>query len=313
MGEPRSAVIDDDLVQPLQIDRFKLRGRLVRLGSVVDSVLRRHAYPEPVATMLGEALVLAAALATALKYDGIFTLQTKGDGPIEMLVVDITSEGEVRGYAQFDAVRLAALSDDGPSGAVPRLLGAGHLAFTVDQGDETQRYQGIVELEGATLADCVHNYFRQSEQIDAAVKLAVGRVANGVADQAWRGACLMVQRLPDAELMDAEFGDFDGEDGWRRALVFMSSATTGEMLDPNLTPRRLLYRLFHEDGVRVYKPRPLRFGCRCSRARVERILRSLPRAEVEDMKVNGEVIVTCQFCNESRHFDEPALDRLYAT
>src|SRR5579863_5532519 len=161
--------LPDDLVQPFQIDPFGLRGRLVRLGPLLDEILTRHAYPEPVAVILGEAIVLAAALAGALKYEGVFTLQTKGDGPIRLIVADVTSAGAVRGYAQFDTDAVAAA---GPGARVPRLLGAGYLAFTVDQGEHTARYQGIVELEGASLAECTHHYFRQSEQVEAGLKVA---------------------------------------------------------------------------------------------------------------------------------------------
>src|SRR5215475_1943589 len=165
--------IPDDLVQPFQIEPFALRGRLVRLGPALDSILTRHAYPAPVATMLGEAITLALALAGALKYEGVFTLQTKGDGPIKLMVADVTTAGAIRGYAQFDAARLEA--ETAATGSVPRLLGAGYLALTVDQGEHTERYQGIVELQGSTLAECVHHYFRQSEQVEAGLKVAVAR------------------------------------------------------------------------------------------------------------------------------------------
>src|SRR6185312_696753 len=165
--------IPDDLVQPFQIEPFALRGRLVRLGPAIDSILTRHAYPGPVAAMLGEAIALAVALAGALKYEGVFTLQTKGDGPIKLMVADVTTAGAIRGYAQFDAGRIAASAASGAP--VPRLLGAGYLALTVDQGEHTERYQGIVELQGGTLAECVHHYFRQSEQVEAALKVAVAQ------------------------------------------------------------------------------------------------------------------------------------------
>src|SRR5579875_430592 len=151
-----TAPIADDIVQPFQVDPFRLRGRLVRLGPLLDRILTRHDYPAPVAAMLGEAIALAVSLSGALKYDGIFTLQTKGDGPVRLLVADVTASGDVRGYAQFDAARLAQAA---PTKApVPTLLGAGYLAFTVDQGEDTERYQGLVELVGATLADCAHHY-----------------------------------------------------------------------------------------------------------------------------------------------------------
>jgi molecular chaperone Hsp33 len=186
----------DDLVQPFQIDAPGLRGRLVRLGASVDEVLSRHDYPEPVAHLLGETLALTAALSGALKYDGVFSLQTKGDGPIRMMVADITSQGAMRGYAAFDEQALAGALGPGAgapiSAPVPRLLGRGHLAFTVDQGPDTERYQGIVELSGSTLADCAHHYFRQSEQLQAGIRLACGRTAAPDGSTRWRAGALML-------------------------------------------------------------------------------------------------------------------------
>ncbi|MGE0120882.1 MAG: Hsp33 family molecular chaperone HslO [Dongiaceae bacterium] len=287
--------IADDLIQPFKIEGQAVRGRLVRLGPLIDAVLERHRYPRIVAERLGELVALAAALAGALKYDGVFTLQTKGDGPIGLMVADVSSGGDVRGYAQFDAEKLAALAvGEGGPPSVPRLLGAGYLAFTVDQGAHTERYQGIVELIGATLADCVHHYFRQSEQLDAVVKVAAGRMPDG-----WRAGALMLQRLPpSAGAADAV------EDEWRRTLAFMASSTPDELLDAGLTPNQLLYRLFHEDGVRVFATAGLRPGCRCSRARVERVLLSLPADELETFKIDGKIVVTCEFCSASYDFTD---------
>lgn len=290
----------DDLVQPFQIEASGLRGRLVRLGGAVDDILSQHDYPEPVATLLGEAVVLASILASALKYDGIFTLQTKGDGPVPLMVVDLTSTGDLRGYARFDAERLAATEGR----AVPALIGRGLLAFTVDQGDFTDRYQGIVELSGDTLADCLQHYFRQSEQIDAGIMIAAGRHGDR-----WRAGGLMIQRLPDpARTVPAS----DREDDWRRAMILLGSATGEELLDPALAANGLLFRLFHEDGVRVFAPVDLRAACRCSRQRVADMLGSLPRAEVEEMKEDGAVAVQCEFCNSTYLFDDDQLAAVFA-
>ena len=313
---------EDDIVQPFQIEAQAIRGRLVRLGPLVDGVLSRHAYPEPVATLLGQTLALTASLAGAFKYDGVFSLQTKGTGPVTMLVADVTSKGEVRGYARFDAEKLAQAESSraeghGAQGVVPRLLGTGYLAFTVDQGANTERYQGIVELQGSELVDCIHHYFRQSEQLDAVFKLAVGRVERETGQAGWRAAGLMLQRLPltggegGAALFEAA-QEFQ-EDGWRRALVMMGSATNAELLDPSLGPHDLLYRLFHEDGVRVFRQRPLRAGCRCSEERVAMVLRALSPAELRDMTVDGRVTVVCQFCMREYVYDESAISALRAS
>jgi len=293
--------IDDDIVQPFQIDPFRLRGRLVRLGPALDRILTRHDYPVPVATLLGEAIVLVITLSGALKYKGVFTLQTKGDGPIRLLVADVTTAGAVRGYAQFDATKLAQLGPDAGS-SVPRLLGAGYLALTVDQGEHTERYQGIVALEGATLAECVHHYFRQSEQVEAGIKVAVGQRRDSDGQLRWRGGTLMIERLPKDGGADAAREAED--EGWRRAMVLMATGTSEELLDSNLTPEALLFRLFHEDGVRAYRPHVLTAQCRCSRERVERMLTALPPRDLIDLAVDGKLVVTCEFCNATYSFDE---------
>jgi molecular chaperone Hsp33 len=292
----------DDLVQPFRIDPFALRGRLVRLGPTVDRILSQHDYPEPVAAILGEAITLAIVLAGALKYDGVFTLQTKSDGPVRLIVADVSTEGAVRGYAQYDHDRLTALAVNElgrpeVSPSVPELIGSGYIAFTVDQGEHTERYQGIVELAGATLAECAQHYFRQSEQIQAGIKLSVARSGqNG----AWRAGGLMLQRVPP-EGGYAVIAD-DVEDAWRRAMVLMSSATPAELVDPDLPPRRLLFRLFHEDGVRVFDTHKLEARCRCSRERIARILRSFPQDDIDELRQDAVTTVTCEFCNTRYEF-----------
>jgi molecular chaperone Hsp33 len=290
-----------DFVQPFQIEGPGLRGRLVRLGAAVDAVVGPHGYPPAVEAMLAEAMAMGAVLASGLKYDGIFTLQMQGDGPVGLLMVDVTSDGDMRGYARYDAERLEAA--EAASGApVPRFLGAGHMAFTVDQGPETDRYQGVTALEGATLSECAHAYFRQSEQVETAIRLCVSEAENGGGGR--RAAALMLQRLPEAAGADA-----DAEEDWRRAVILMSSATPQELLEPGLGANQILYRLFHEDGVRVYRRRDLRHRCRCSRAKVERILRSFPAAEVREMaEDDGAIRVTCEFCKASYVLDESELE-----
>ncbi len=309
----------DDLIQPFQIETMVAEGRLVRLGDAIDAILGAHDYPEPVAVMLGECMTLAALLAGGIRYDGLLTLQLKGDGPITVLVADVTSEGGVRGYAQFDTAKIdAALADardlSGPAQPVPLLLGEGHLAFTVDQGLDTQRYQGLVALDGATVAECAHNYLRQSVQLDAAVKLAVGRTG-AAGRETWRAGGLMVQRMPGkaGPQLSGAGTDPEQEDAWRRAVILMGSSTNAELLDAQLHPHRLLYRLFNEDGIRVIQPVAMDMQCPCSLERVRRVLRSFPRAEIETMKIDGKVVVTCEFCNAAYEFDAPTLETLYVT
>ncbi|MCB9946369.1 MAG: Hsp33 family molecular chaperone HslO [Rhodospirillaceae bacterium] len=292
-AETDAAETGDDIVQPFLIETSQLRGRLVRLGSVVDTIVSRHDYPDVVSEILAETIVVAGILASGLKYDGVFTLQTKGDGAVPTMVVDVTSDGEVRGYAKVVVERLP----EAATAAVPVLLGQGHLAFTVDQGEHTQRYQGLVALAGESVAECIQHYMRQSDQLDSGIKVAVGR-----RDGAWRASGLMVQRLPDEAPGRVAMSNVE-QDDWRRAMVLMGSATSDELLDPDLPPRQLLYRLFHEDGVRVYRPRDVRAGCRCSRERVTRVLTNLPAGEVAELKEpDGTLAVVCEFCHAEYRF-----------
>ena len=290
-------VTDDDLVQPFQIEVSRLRGRLIRLGPVLDHILTRHDYPEPVTRLLGECVVMAVTLASALKYDGIFTLQASGEGPVRTLVADVTSTGDVRGYAR---VRPETPIPDGAAGTA--LLGHGTMAFTVDQGSHTERYQGIVSLTGDTLADSARHYFEQSDQLQTGLKLAVDKV-NGD----WRGGSLMLQRLPDNQPI---LVGVDREEDWNRALILMESATVPELVDPGLSPHTLLIRLFHEDGVRAFPASPLAANCRCSRDRMLRALATLPRHDLKALRDDGEIEITCEFCNSIYRLDATALNAL---
>jgi molecular chaperone Hsp33 len=299
-----------DLVIPYQVERAGLRGRFLRFGPLLGRVLGRHGYPLPVSALLGETMVLTALLGSTLKYEGAFTLQANGKGPVRIVVADMTSAGELRAYAQFDTDAVARL--DGATASMPALLGQGHLAFTADQGPDRERYQGIVDLTGPTLADCVHHYFRQSEQIDAAIKVAVAAPGGG---EGWRAGAIMIQRLPGEgprpDIAADIYADED-EENWREAVTLMASVTDIELTNPRLPPDRLLYRLFHDPGVRMFQPRGLVDGCRCSRDRVAGTLVTFPKAELLEMMEAGVVSVKCEFCGEAYEFDKPALDDLFS-
>lgn len=301
---------NDDLIRPFQLDAAGVRGRLVRLGPAVDEIIRRHGYPDGVSNLVGEAVALSALLAGALKFEGVFSVQAKGDGPVRALVADFASPGRLRGYAQFDRSAVQGALAAKPEGAasVPRLLGGGYIAFTVDQGEETERYQGIVALEGATLADCAHQYFRESEQIRTAIRLAAAPVDDGRGGQSWRAGGLMIQRLPEGDpalLARGYEADREaGEDDWRRAVMLLATARDDELLDPALEPDGLLWRLYHEETVRVFDEVALDFGCRCSESRAERVLASLSQEALADLAVDGRFVVTCEFCNSV--YDFPA-------
>lgn len=308
-AEPENDPIQDDLVQPFMLETSGIRGRLVKLGDSLNTILGRHSYPQPVATALGELLLLAAVLSSMLKFTGVFTLQVKGDGAVNIMVADITSQGELRGYAGFDAEKVAALATvprDGGNCSVPELLGKGYLAFTVDQRSDSDRYQGIVELDGESLSDCLLHYFRQSEQIQTGLLVAVGQDGQG----RWRGGGLGLQHLPDEAKASGQNEDLREED-WRRSMILQASCTEAELLDVDLPANDLLFRLFHEEGVRVFERREVAFGCRCSSSRLEAVLAQMPREEVETLKVDGVVVATCEFCSTDYRYDDDALNRLY--
>ena len=302
-----SVGIGADFIQPFRIEGGEVRGRLVRLSEVTREILGRHDYPRPVASLLAEALALTAALAAALKYEGIFTFQLKGDGPVRLLVADIATGGALRGYAQFDAQHLATREFGAPRLGVPALLGTGYLALTVDQGPDTERYQGIVDLAGETLADCARHYFERSEQIDTQFRVAASESPAGEAGRTsgWTASALMIQRMPQATALDDSWRD--SLEDWRRARALAGTLSDGELLDPALPPGDLLLRLFHEDGIRAYPAQALRFGCRCSAARAEWVVRSIPEEERGELKIAGRIVVTCEFCGRAYEFDDAAL------
>ncbi len=293
-----------DIMRPFQLERSQLRGRLVRLGAAVDAVLKAHAYPRPVSDMLGELLVLAGGLAGGLKFDGRFSLQVRGEGIVRLMVADVTNDGQMRGYASFDRTGFDA--EDHDEADFGDLVGAGLLALTVDQaaaGGET--YQGIVELDGRSLKDSMLTYFRQSEQVPTGIRSAVA-YDEGAAQ--WRAAAVIVQAMPE----EGAIARPDRDDDWRRAMLLLQTASDSELLDPALAPDTLLFRLFHEDGVRVFEPLDLAFGCSCDEDRVGRMLRRFSRDEVLGMRdASGTVVVTCEFCSRVYRLSDADIATLF--
>ncbi len=311
----------DDTILPFAVKALDVRGRIVRLGPAVDTILSSHDYPPPVAKLLGEAIVLTVMLGSSLKFEGRFILQTQGDGPVRMLVVDFTSPGSVRACARFDAGRVAAAIAKGE--ATPgRLLGHGHLAMTIDQGGEMSRYQGLVALEGGGLEQAAHEYFLRSEQIPTRVRLAVAeefRAGENGARHHWRAGGIMLQFLPNStergRQADLHPGDAPPgtavhvaahavaeDDAWVEGRSLIETVDDIELLDPDLSSERLAYRLFHERGVRVFRAAPIRAQCTCSRDGVENMLKSFSQEDRDDMVENGRITVTCEFCSSTYVF-----------
>jgi len=289
-----------DVLRPFQLETSQLRGRLVRLGDAVDTVLKAHAYPRPVSDLLGELLVLAGGLAGGLKFAGRFSLQIRGQGPVRLMVADVTNDGQMRGYASFEAEAL------GEGAAFADLVGDGLMALTVDQaasGGET--YQGIVQLDGRSLQDSMLAYFRQSEQVPTGIRSAVGYDEHA---RTWRAAAVIVQAMPGEGAVTAA----EREDDWRRTMLLLDTLSDAELLDPGLGPDTLLFRLFHEDGVRVFDSLDLAFGCSCDEDRVKAVLERFERDEVLAMQdETGRVVVTCEFCSRVYRFTPADIAALF--
>jgi molecular chaperone Hsp33 len=301
----------DDMILPFEVAPLDLRGRVVRLGPALDGILNQHDYPAPVSKLLGEAIALTVLLGSALKFDGRFILQTKTDGPVRMLVVDYRSPGLVRACAQFDP---AAVGDgDAQSKSAGALLGSGHLAMTIDQGQEMSRYQGLVALSGGSLEDAAHEYFLRSEQIPTRVRLAVAEELRADPDgprHRWRAGGMLLQFLPKmAERMrgpDLDPGDapegitpdeIPEDEAWIEGQSLIATVEDIELIDPDLSSERLLYRLFHEHGVRVFRASDIEAKCSCSRDSVTNMLKSFSQDDRDHMVQDGKIAVTCEFCN----------------
>ncbi|MGE5565486.1 MAG: Hsp33 family molecular chaperone [Parcubacteria group bacterium] len=283
----------DDLVAAFQIEGWPLRGRIVRLGASIDEVLSRHDYPEPVANLLGEACALAALVGSSLKFEGKLIVQAQGDGPVSLVVADYDTEGGLRGYCSFDANRVTGASQGFARPGARALLGDGVFIMTIDQGPDTDRYQGITAIEGETLALCAEQYFAQSEQTPTRVRLAVGQVDTGEGET-WRAGGILIQNIAADEARGST------EDVWERAQALFATTGEDELVDPTLPGETLLWRLFNEDGVRVFEAKPLRAFCRCSQERVATVLGSFSAEEragmVED---DGNIHVTCEYCSRT--------------
>ncbi|MCA1397424.1 MULTISPECIES: Hsp33 family molecular chaperone [Bradyrhizobium] len=306
-----SAVPVDDAVLAFEVGALDLRGRLTRLGPALDEILHKHDYPPAVGKLLGEAIVLTTLLGSSVKFEGRFILQTRTDGPVSLLIVDFQAPDRLRAYARYDASRLKNGQSSG------ELLGKGHLAMTIDQGSNTSRYQGLVALDGGGLEEAAHEYFLRSEQIPTRVRLAVGEEMRGGegGKLRWRAGGILLQFLPKAperaKQADLHPGDapegtathsVPDDDAWVEGQSLISTVEDVELIDPDLSGERLLYRLFHERGVRVFNPQTLRAQCSCSRDAVSSMLKSFAPNDRAEMVKDGKVVVTCEFCSSVYEF-----------
>ncbi len=293
--------LTDDLVLPFATDRSGVKGRIARLGTSVDTILRRHAYPDPVSEILGQALTLTAMLGQPLRPGGRLGLQTRTDGPLRFLLADYEAPGRLRGYASFDAGRIGEMPTAATHGD---LLGHGHLALTMEQAGSEDSYQGIVAMDGQSLTAAALTYFRQSEQLPSYIRLAVARQRTpGESTWRWLAGGLLVQH-PDAELEpDPADEDSPTQEDWQRVRILAASVEDHELLDPTLSPNQLLLRLFHEEDVRVFRGQPMTAQCRCSRERVQMFLTRFSEDDLTGLREpDGTLSVTCEFCNTRYEF-----------
>lgn len=298
MSEVRTT--GDDAVLPFQVGDSAVRGRVVRLAGTIDEILSAHDYPEAVSELLGEAVCLVAMMGAALKFDGKLIFQAQGDGPVPMAVADYSAGGALRGMAKADLAL-----PDGARGAAD-LLGKGHIVMTIDQGPDMERYQAVTPIEGDTLSAAAIAYFDQSEQIPTVIKLAVGRITEPGAGERWRAGGVMAQFIPGEggtreRGEEVIMGDFDQEI-WERSAAFVETVQADELLDPAISPEVLLYRLFHEDGVRVFDAQAVNHACGCNSGKIAAVLERYNEDELSDMVEGDAITVTCEFCRKAYRF-----------
>lgn len=289
------------------IDNGAYQGRLIRMHNVLEAILGKHCYPKPVSAIIAESTVLAAMLASNLKYEGLFTLQTQSDGAVSMVVIDVSSDGKVRACAKFDEERLNASQKlrktSGEIEAAPHLMGNGHLAFTVDQGQDMELYQGIVDLQGKDLSECALRYFKQSEQIETSLKLFLKAPTGD--SQSWSAAGIMLQKMPTTggHIDDKE----DLNESWNEAKIFMESLKDDEVFNADLSSEELLNRLFHSNNLNITNSRDYVFSCRCSHEKLRQTLSTFSDDDIEAMVENNKITATCNFCSEKYVFERGEL------
>ncbi|MBY0281030.1 MAG: Hsp33 family molecular chaperone HslO [Alphaproteobacteria bacterium] len=298
-----------DIITPFYLGKAQVRGKLVRLGDQLDHILKSHSYPPIVNQYLSELIAIGIALSINTKNDGLFTLQISNGKILRMMVVDITSEGEIRGCAKWDHEALEKLlieTNNSPS--LTQLFENGFLVFTADLASQTERYQAVVKLSGSTLSDCMHHFFRQSDQL--ATGLVVATKSNP-SMEGYSAAALILQKLPSSS-EQTEIEDEQDDDDWITDLSLLGTVTKKELLDPNLSANTLLYRLFHERQVHILPAKDIVAKCYCSRPRIEQILMNFTEADIKNMILDNQISVTCEFCNETYLFDDLQISEILA-
>ena len=286
-----------DVICPFLIDSGLTRGQAVRLNETLDTIISQHHYPESIGFLIAQSALLTALLSSVIKFDGVFTLQIQSSGAVSMLATDMTSDGKMRGYARFDETAVAKAYEkvQNEEASVPSFFKEGTLSFHVETNG--QSYQGITALDKAELSDCVLEYFKQSEQIDTALKIEVASPAE--TGKGWSGAALLLQRLPIDKKISESFRSDEIDDLWETSLVLLNSVTKKEMLDAELSLEKLTYRLYHANDLHFFMPKKVEFGCRCSKDKVIKMLKSFSKQDRQEMLIDGKIKVDCQFCGKN--------------
>jgi molecular chaperone Hsp33 len=284
-----------DFVLPFDLPAVGLRGRLLRLEAVSTRALAAHPLPEAGQRVLAEALALSALLGSALKLEGRLSVQTKGNGPLNLLVTDYFAGGGLRGYARVDE---AIFARAGRLGNFGHLVGDGALAITIEPKKGAQSYQGLVPLSPDGLAASAETYFTQSEQLPTMLRLAAGPIYRSGVGHGWRAGALMVQAVPGQKEADLK-----ASDDWQRVALFMETLQDIELLDTELAAETVLWRLFHEDEIRVHPSQALHFECSCEPEKIRTVLSSYPATELKELPDPDGVIRTrCEFCGTVYEF-----------
>ncbi|MFZ5616258.1 MAG: Hsp33 family molecular chaperone [Pseudomonadota bacterium] len=289
----------DDVIIPFQVGDGAVRGRIVRLGASIDEILAAHRFSDAASELLGEAAALTALMGASLKFDGKLIFQAHGDGDIKLLVADYVSDGSMRATA--------SIAGEAQTRGLASLMGKGHLALTIDQGPDMDRYQGVTPIEGKTLEEAAVAYFDQSEQIPTAVRLAVGKVVRPGEAAVWRAGGVIVQFMPGEggarERGEAALKSAEDQEAWDRAAALLYTTQADELIDPALAPEELLYRLYHEDGVRVFSEQAVRAACSCNSGKIEAVLSRYGAEDLADLAEEGLIKVSCEFCRRDYYFD----------
>jgi molecular chaperone Hsp33 len=287
----------DDTVAAFQVEGRAVRGRAIRLGQTMDQILSVHDYPPALARLLGEAVMIAALVGDALKFDGRLIVQANGDGPVRFIVAEYVSGEGVRGFAKMDRdAAIAALEAAPDAPVVETLLGKGAFAMTIDYGTEKDQYQGVVALDGHSLAGCAEGYFEQSEQTPTRLRLAVGEHWDAEGTRTWRAGGMLLQAIAG----DAARGDVAAD--WDHGRALFGTLQDAELLDPDLATASLLYRLFNEDGVRLQAAMPIVRRCSCERERLRELVANFSPEDQAHMVVDGDIVLTCEYCNRDWMF-----------